>query len=131
MGEPSAFKYTERERDGVGEGGREVRFGWQPGTESGLPRCGSSGYPLASVHINDHGSHMAVQSIWVKWPRCALQTLTHRHTINPYLVTELLLSVHCTQSNKSKIVTVFCFVFLQTDINALQLGPGLTMLSKR
>lgn len=41
-------------------------------SESGLLRCGSSGYPLASGHINDHSSHMALQSIWAKWPRSTL-----------------------------------------------------------
>lgn len=56
----------ERERQ------REVWFGRQPESESGLLRCGSSGYPLASGHINDHSSHMALQSIWAKWPRSTL-----------------------------------------------------------
>ena len=62
----------ESERDSDEERASEVRFGWQPESESGLLRCGSSGYPLASGHINDHSSHMALQSIWAKWPRSTL-----------------------------------------------------------
>lgn len=68
---------------------REVErssLGGSQGSESGLLRCGSSGYPLASGHINDHSSHMAAQSIWAKWYRC-----TPDATINPNLVIELLI----------------------------------------
>lgn len=40
-------------RETWGEPGREVHFGEQPGGESGLWRCGSSGYPLALGRTND------------------------------------------------------------------------------
>lgn len=77
---------------------------------------------------------MAVQSIWVKWPRCTLQTLIYAHTHTPLTQTWSLScfypSAVLNQTNQ-KLRLCFVVLFLLTDTTALQLGPGFTMLSKR
>lgn len=71
-------------------------LGGSQGSDRGLLRCGSSGYPLASGRINDHSRHMAAPSIW--------QSGTAVPCMHPASQTCSLscLSVHCTQLDKSK-----------------------------
>lgn len=117
MDKPVPFQ-VQTEAEGVREGlrrasvmcggGGGVQFGRQPREPERLLRCGSSGYPLASGHINDHSTHMAAQSIRAKWHRC-----TPHATINPNLVIELL---KCLLDSIKPVKKWVLFFFLEVSV---------------
>lgn len=80
-----------------GEWGREVQSGRQPESESGLPRCGSLGYPLASGHINDQSHGTAVNTGKVA-SFCPLKTAY----IYPYNIIEQFYPIGRIQSKQTK-----------------------------